>query len=140
MHANAKELVEAARAYEGVRYRDQGRSARGLDCAGLIIVTARDVGISSFDTTAYGRRPNVAEFTRHMLEAGCTRLPHGQHEHGDILRFALEGWPVHIGIYEVDERGDEWVIHAYLPHRQVTRERLRPELEAKISTVWRFPE
>lgn len=139
MHARADEIVATARSYEGVRWKHTGRTRVGLDCAGLIVRCANDLSLSNFDFIGYGRRPNVKEFTKAMIDGGCYRIPHKDLAHGDVLRFAIEGWPVHVGIYEVDERGHKWAIHAYLPHKQVTRERLRPELEQTISTVWRFP-
>jgi len=140
MHARADDIVAKATELQGTRYKHVGRTLNGLDCAGLLVYVAKDLGISDFDSIAYSRRPNVKEFTAAMVSAGCRRLRHSEREHGDILRFSIEGWPVHVGIYEVDQKGQEWVTHAYLPHKQVTRERLRPELEKAISTVWRFPE
>lgn len=145
MHTKASEIISAAKSYVGVRYREQGRNMAGLDCAGLIVCTGVDSGAFPSDAVDkiakdYSRRPNVAEFTKSMIDAGCVRLPYGQHENGDILRIAFSNWPVHIGIYEVDERGNEWVIHAYLPVKKVTRERISRDIEGLISTVWRYPE
>jgi cell wall-associated NlpC family hydrolase len=140
MHAKANDIIQAAKELVGVPYKHQGRNRVGLDCAGLVIVVARSLGIIDMDTTAYSRRPNVQEFTKAMLRAGCRQLPFGEHRHGDILRFNSSGWPVHIGYYEIDEKGAEWYIHAYLPHRKVTRDPLTPKVKATISSVWRLPE
>lgn len=140
MHAKANELVTIANGLVGVRYRHQGRSRVGLDCAGLIIVTAKLCGISSFDTTNYSNRPNATEFTREMIRAGCTQLPLAELKHGDLLRLNTAGWPVHIAVYEVDDMGQEWYIHAYLPHKKVSRDPVTADVRARISSVWRFPE
>jgi len=140
MHAKANRLVNAANDLVGVRYRHQGRSQAGLDCAGLIIVTGQRCDISNFDTTNYSNRPNAVEFTREMIRAGCTQLPLAKLEHGDLLRLNTEGWPVHIAVYEIDAKGQEWYIHAYLPHKKVSRDPLTPDVKARISSVWRFPE
>jgi len=75
-----------------------------------------------------------------MIEAGCTQLPMVQLAHGDILRINTSGWPVHLGVYEIDDRGQEWYTHAYLPHKKVTRDPLTPAVRAQINSVWRFPE
>jgi cell wall-associated NlpC family hydrolase len=140
VHKKANDIVYVANGLVGVRYRKQGRNQFGLDCAGLVIVIAHLLDITDKDTTAYSDRPNVQEFTKFMLDTGCRQLPYGRHEHGDILRLNSQGWPVHLGVYEIDERGDEWYIHAYAPHRKVTRDPLTPEVKKKISSVWRFPE
>lgn len=140
MHDKANDIVAVANGLVGVRYRHQGRSQVGLDCAGFIIVVAKLNDISNFDTTSYSSRPNAEEFTREMIRAGCKQLPYGKHKHGDILRLNTAGWPVHIAIYEIDERGREWYLHAYLPHKKVTRDPLTDIVKDTISSVWRFPE
>lgn len=140
MHNKARDIVEVAKGLVGVRYRGQGRSQMGLDCAGLIIVAGHLNGISNFDTTSYSNRPNAEEFTQNMIEAKCRQLPYSQLAHGDMLRLNTSGWPVHIAIYEVDENGAEWYIHAYLPHKQVTRDPLTDAVKQTISSVWRYPE
>jgi len=140
MHNKANLIVEVAKDLVGIRYRHQGRTRLGLDCAGLIICVAHLCMISSFDTTAYAARPNANEFTREMIMAGCKQLPMTELAHGDILRINSHGWPVHIGIYEVDQQGQEWYIHAFLPHKMVSRDPVSPEVRVRISSVWRYPE
>ena len=139
MHDKADDIVFIATGLVGVRYRHQGRNSEGLDCAGLISTVAKMLELTDKDTTSYSRRPNVPEFTSFMLETGCVQLPYGEHRHGDILRMNTAGWPVHIAIYEVDERGQEWYIHAFLPHKKVTRDPLTDMVKKSISSVWRFP-
>lgn len=139
MHKRANDIVLIANGLVGVRYRHQGRNEMGLDCAGLIIVVAQLLDLTDKDTTSYSRRPNVSEFTAFMIETNCTQLPYGEHEHGDILRFNTAGWPVHIAVYEIDERGQEWYIHASILHKKVTRDPLTPKVKDTISSVWRFP-
>lgn len=140
MHTRAREICEAARTYEGVPYRHQGRGRNAIDCAGLPIVVAHDLGISGFDTASYSRRPRPHEFDRAMIEAGCTQIPMRDMAPGDILRLAEPRWPVHCAILDEDDRGRRWVIHAYLTARKVIRERYTSGVEARVRSVWRFPE
>ncbi len=138
MHEQANKIVLAARAYVGCRYRHQGRDGvTGLDCAGLVIKVGHDAGITSFDSSNYPRRPNSKVFRETLLRAGC--LPRAKPEHGDILRMASAGWPVHIGVYEVDENGLDWVIHAYLPAKKVIRERFVGNRKKSLREVMRYP-
>jgi len=140
MHKKANDIVAVATGLVGVRYRHQGRNQFGLDCAGLIIVIANLLDITDKDTTAYSPRPNVKEFTAFMIETGCKQLPTGKLEHGDILRMNSISWPVHLGVYEIDEQGREWYTHAYAAHKKVTRDPLTDTVKATISSIWRFPE
>lgn len=139
MHAKANEIVDRGREYVDRPYRHLGRSWKtGVDCAGLLICLMNDCDVSDFDSGAYSRRPNVIEFDRVMRESGCVRLPITELAHGDIIRMAIQRWPVHCALYENDGRG-EFIIHAWLPFRKVVREPLTPARYATISSVWRFP-
>lgn len=139
MHARGNDIVAQAKGYIGLPWRHQGRDRKlGLDCAGVPIVVAQDLGISDFDTFRYSKRPNAKEFRRAMLEAGCR--PVAKAESGDLLRMADRHWPVHVGIYERDERDREWVIHAYAPARQVVRERLTRDVWLRVREIMRLPE
>ncbi len=59
---------------------------------------------------------------------------------GDILRMAEPSWPVHSGILEIDNKGEAWVIHAWLPAKKVCRNSMTPDRRSKIRSVWRYPE
>ena len=58
MSVSTAQVVAAGRCYTGVRWHHQGRTRAGLDCAGLIIRTAHDLGLSEFDLADYGRLPD----------------------------------------------------------------------------------
>ncbi len=139
MHVKANEIIDVANGLIGVPYRHQGRNQMGLDCAGLIVVVGQMLDLMTDEEKRnYPRRPDTNAFTEEMLKVGLKQRPYGKHEHGDILRINTVGWPVHLGIYEVDARGKEWVIHAYIPHKQVTRDSLTPAVIMSISSVWRY--
>lgn len=139
MHAKADDIIRVANEFVGVPYRHQGRNTMGVDCAGLIIVVGQALDLMKEDgPRGYPRRPDVKRFTAAMIAAGLVVRPYGKHERGDILRINTAGWPVHLGIYDVDARGKEWIIHAYSPHKRVTRDPLTPTVIKAISSVWRY--
>jgi len=140
MHTRANDIISTAKDLVGVPYKHLGRSRAGLDCAGLLIYLGHAYNLTDKDTTAYSRRPNAEEFTKFMIQFGCTQIRVNELEHGDILRINTGGWPVHLGIYEIDEYERSWYIHAYLPHRKVSRDPVTPEVWVHVSSVWRFPE
>lgn len=138
MHAKANDIIRVANEFVGVPYRHQGRNKMGLDCAGLIIVVGDRLGFMKEDgPRGYPRRPDTKKFTAAMLDAGLKQRSDPR-EHGDILRINTQGWPVHLGIYEKDARGREWLIHAYQPHKRVTRDPLTSAVILSISSVWRY--
>jgi cell wall-associated NlpC family hydrolase len=141
MHAKANDIVYVANGLVDVPYRHQGRNSAGLDCAGLIVVVGQMLDLMGAEETRnYPRRPDVKKFTEEMLKAGLKQRS-GPREHGDILRINTEGWPVHLGIYEVDARGQEWIIHAYQPHKKVTRDALSLiTAHSPLSSIWRYPD
>lgn len=141
MHARSHDIVRAAKSYVGSPYRHMGRSrVRGLDCAGLPILVLHDLGINSFETHNYSRRPNVQEYDREMARAGCRKIPFADLASGDLVRLTSPSWPVHCAVYEVDERGRGWIIHAYAPARQVRRDPYTKDVAKSVTSVWRLPE
>ena len=91
------DVVATARAYLGVPWRHQGRSRLGLDCAGLIVLTARDLGLSDHDRTGYGRHAQGLGFVDAFREA-MDPVPLSSMRPGDVLLFADEAYPCHCGI------------------------------------------
>lgn len=140
MHAKGQDIVATANSLLGVKYRHQGRNLAGLDCVGVPIYIGAALGIKEWDTTSYSSRPNIKEFLRLIRDTGSTEVPLAQMANGDMLQMNYHGWPVHVGIYEKDEKGNEYIIHAFARHRCVTRDPLTVEQKAKIKSVWRFPE
>ena len=48
-------VVAQARAWLGTPWRHQGRSPRGVDCAGLVVLVARALGLADHDVAGYSR-------------------------------------------------------------------------------------
>lgn len=95
---NRKDIIDAAMAYEGVPWRHMGRSKKGVDCVGLVVCVARDLGLvpSKWDTISYGMNPdgtlipNVRQYLR--------RVPRSNLQAGNILVFNYDGSDRHLGI------------------------------------------
>ncbi|MGQ2994290.1 MAG: C40 family peptidase [Blastomonas fulva] len=131
------EIVAQARAWLGVRYRHQGRSREGVDCAGLVIKVAHGCGLSTFDTADYARQATdetmLAICREHLLEVGLSdALP------GDVLVLAF-GSNRHLAIVG-DYPGDGLsIIHAFLQVRRVVEQRLDEEMLRRARGCFRFP-
>jgi len=141
MHPKANEIVALATDMIGTRYRHMGRNRSCVDCAGMIIYIGQQLQLfpAGFNVTNYSKRPNVSEFSKGMRTSGSIPTNLNERSHGDIIRMALQGWPVHLSILEVDPFGTEYLIHALAERKQVVREPLNEIRFNEISSVWRYP-
>ena len=135
------EFVAEARSWLDVRWRHEGRDRHGLDCAGLLIVTAWGLGVSEFDVRGYGKRPSSPnEFVSHFIRAGCALKPHRDLLLGDLIITRLERYPFHCGIY-TGGPGEGRILHAYArsPWRRVVEMPFSGELRAGWTHCLRVP-
>ena len=130
------DILRAARAYLGVRFRHQGRTTAGIDCAGLIILVARDLGLFDLDFTAYGHAPDGR--TMHlMLGTYLDEVEPREMRLGDVVLMAFQPAPQHLGLLGDGARPFS-LIHAYAQARQVIEHRLDDEWMGRIRNVYRF--
>ena len=97
----ADDAVTAARAYIGTRWRDKGRSRRGLDCVGLLIVVGWETGLLSreYDVRDYPRRPVDSRLIRTLARWARRRPQDAAPMTGDLVAFVgSEGLGCHVGI------------------------------------------
>lgn len=138
-------IVACARAHLGVRFAHQGRhAATGLDCLGLLLVSAEAAGVSlrglrpaCLDDRQYGTRPDT-DYLQAML--GQHLLPVKQPEFGDVLLLRVEGRPQHLALVtDYPAEGELGMIHAYAIARRVVEHRLNAVWRANIAQVYRLP-
>jgi cell wall-associated NlpC family hydrolase len=125
-----QDIVDTARKYLGVRYKHQGRNEFGLDCLGLVVRVAHDLGLSDEDSNDYGRVPDGRRLMREMdarLDPVQTAQP------GDVLLMRFEQNPQHLAI--VTDRG---IIHSYAQVRQVVEHRLDAAWSARVVRSYSF--
>lgn len=125
-------IIGAASAYLGTRWHHQGRSTAGVDCLGLIVLTAQDCGLSVRDQFGYPRQPDGQQLQAE-LDAQLQRI--AEPEPGAVLLMRFEREPQHVAI--MADGGD--IIHAYATARKVVRHRLDELWTRRIVAVYRFP-
>lgn len=104
------QIVDYARGWIGTRWLHQGRTRNGVDCAGLLVLTAQNFDLEHGDMIGYGRQPGKA-FLRHIknfTDPVRPRVP----LHGAIGIFNDTIMPCHTGIFAVDSEGRVTVIHS----------------------------
>lgn len=119
---NRDDLVQCARSYLGVRWLHQGRSRLGLDCVGLLVLVARDMGLSDYDTVDYGRRTVGQEFLRHFRR-NMDERPVAAAESGDVLLFRDSKYSCHSSIVGRNADGLT-IIHSHMLKHRVVEESL----------------
>lgn len=136
------EIVTATRGWVGVRWLHQGRSRAGIDCAGLVIKVAHDLGMSDFDAFDYARHASdetmLAVCREHLVEIEKSEAGPGDVA---VMRF---GCNRHIGIFGDYLHGGLTLIHAYSQHpRRVVEHRFTDEwlrsVDASLIGAFRFP-
>ena len=132
----AAQFVDAARSYLGVRWHHLGRSKEGIDCIGLLMCAAADVGLN------HGLTPPIyAKGTRgfdivNQIASISDEVALTQTRDGDILVFALGLYPAHMGIRSTKD-GLPAVIHARADRRKVIEELMAHDVQATLRRVYR---
>lgn len=105
------QLVDQARGWLGVKWRHQGRSREGVDCAGLVIKVAHDLDLTEFDTADYARQASD-ETMLDLCREHLVEIAHADARAGDVvvIRFANQR---HIGFLGDYPAGGLSLIHAF---------------------------
>lgn len=123
------DLVESARKYLGAPFRHQGRNHLGLDCGGLLVLAASDMGRVLDDIKGYARTPDgktlVAVMERNLKRVNRQPLPN------DIILFKLRKYPQHIAICT-----DVGIIHAHADNGKVVEHRIDEKWRSMIVGVF----
>ena len=139
MHTQSpNKIVEEARTWLGVRFRHQGRNRQGVDCAGLVIVIANQLGLTDFETKNYSRRTTGDPFVMHFHAAGMVEVPLSDIRPGDVVLTEDQHFPCHCGFVGEDRFGLTF-IHAHGRRRKVVEQPLA-DWEGKVYHVMRFPQ
>lgn len=130
--------VNAARQWLGVKWVHQGRTPAGIDCAGLVIVVAKNQGFANYDTTNYQRRTTGNDFLRHFNENMKRKRP-DERMPGDVIILRDSYFPCHCGILAADHLGEETIIHAYAPRKKVVEDYLaQGDYLEKLVAIFEF--
>lgn len=129
-------IVAAARANLGTPFRHQGRiPGKALDCAGLVVVTARAVGLEPLDFAGYPRRP-FAGLMEQVLDAQpCLRRVSRVPQAGDVLLMRFDGDPQHLAIC-----AGQTIIHAWAQPGRVAENDFTPDWQRRLVAVYELIE
>ena len=137
-----RRTVVCARGWQGVRFRHQGQTRRGVDCIGLLMALGRELGTWNFtnddplvkEWLGYPRIPHPQRLVA-ALDSHLTRIPIADMRSADIALFRGRNYPQHLGLIDGDR-----VIHSYEPFGKVDSTRLdarSPLGGPRHSRTWR---
>lgn len=130
-----QDIVDCARTWIGTPFHHQGRAkGAGVDCAGLVIGVAHELGLSDFDVTGYAHQPDEAMFRR-VLDAQMDRVAREDLLPGDVLTFAYER-EQHLAI--LTTAAPAAIVHAWAKARRVVEHGLDDAFSARLRGCWRF--
>lgn len=139
-------IVEVARSYLGTPFAHQGRMPGvGLDCAGVVIAIARELGMVApdFDITGYGRTPDGKSLVGWCREH-MTEIPKAEMRPGDVLCVAWENIPHHLAVLVDYKYGGLAIVHSIdqrgKKRGQVVEHRLVFSDRLKFVAAFRMPE
>lgn len=126
------DIVEAARLFLGTPFKHQGRYSYGVDCGGLLILAAREMGVYLQDIQGYYRMPDD-QVLKAALDDQLIRTSRGKDNtlYGDILLMAFRKNPQHIAI-----RTDKGIIHAHEDSGGVIETNLDERWKKRIKGVY----
>lgn len=132
----ADDILAAARQCLGTPFRHQGRLLGfGLDCAGVAIHVARQIGAGHLDVSGYGRTPANGQLEQSLDAQPCLERVSRVDDRaaGDLLLMRFAGDPQHLAITAGDT-----IIHAYESVGRCCEHRLSSVWAARIVRVYRF--
>lgn len=144
------EFVAVARSWIGTPYHDQARGPKGagVDCVGLVLAVALEVGILDGSEPFFTIKPwettggAVNEVLPKWLEGLQDWTDNvDAPEEGAVAIFDRANMLPHIGIVSVIDYGGGvksfGLIHAYTPEGKVIETRMDERWLRRLNTVWR---
>ena len=126
----------AARSWVGVPFRHQGRSRdNGVDCVGLVICLARELGLVPLDADVNGYRRTPDGSMLEQCDVWLDRAPLGS-AHVAAVRFSEV--PQHLALLVPHHYGGLAFIHALQRNGQVVSHRVDDTWRRRIVQAYRF--
>jgi hypothetical protein len=133
------EVVAEARRWLGTPFRPKGRSHRGLDCIGLVVVVGTAFDVPHEDQQHYTDWPDPERRLLTELGRFLEPQPLDQSWEGAIGVFTQDRLPGHVGIFSL-QHGVRHMIHARMATRRVLEEAFDPHSrEYRLLALFGFP-
>lgn len=120
------EIVRETRGWIGCPYRRRGRSRKGVDCIGLVVVVSYPFEIVHIDQTDYSDYPHPDRLLLQAFDRFLTPVHPDSPFPGTIGVFTASVLPVHTGIF-TEVHGKVHFVHARKDEGMVIEQEYRPQ-------------
>ncbi|MGM0739747.1 MAG: C40 family peptidase [Bacteroidota bacterium] len=129
-----------ARSWIDTPYRHQGRSRRGVDCAGPLVLIAQAIGIGDQfnDQLIYSTNPETFSLKQQM-DSVLAQIGKDEIRPADVLLFKIDVHPQHVAIVTDYKNGGLAMVHCYSRIKRVTEHRLAQIWLSRLVQAYRIP-
>ena len=129
----ADDILIAARRCLETKFVHQGRiPGLALDCAGLVVSVAKEIGADYIDRPGYSRNPSGGLLESALDDQPCLERVTDR-QPGDVLLMRFSGEPQHLAIFT-----GENIIHSYAQAGKVCEHILDDVWANRIVRTYRF--
>lgn len=133
-----EQIVAEARTWIDTPFHHQARlKGVGVDCAGVPVGVARDLGLTYADVAGYARVPAKGQF-RAVIASVCDQINLYDVLPGDLMSFAFRFEEQHVAI--VSQIDPIRLIHAWEDIGKVVENDLDAVWMRRLRGCWRFKE
>jgi cell wall-associated NlpC family hydrolase len=134
---NNIDIINKAREYINTPFHHQGRlKGVGVDCAGLIICTAKDLNIDVYDIKGYSNIPSQGLFEKTVINQ-LIKIDFEDLQQGDMMIFKFTSEPQHIAFVS-EVKPNIKIIHAYQQVNKVVEHDFDKIWERRLVACFRF--
>lgn len=134
MSVTPDQVVQAAMALVNTPYQHQGRKPGiGVDCIGVPVIVAKNLGLGDFDQTNYNKRPDGTLLNK--IGKVCHRI---RLQKGALVVFRISQQAQHCAIIYDHPTGGYGIIHAWDIAGKVVKHRLM-DWKNKIVAIYGIP-
>jgi len=131
-------LINEARTYLGVPWRHQGRSKKGVDCVGIILLAYLHIGVKINEIKGYSRKPDGFALRKIMDEEPNFMSVRTPYRAGDVVLFRIRKDPQHIALL-TGEEDNLYMIHSFNGgEKKVVEHSFADYWKQKIVSVYRL--
>lgn len=135
-------FIAGARTLVRTPWRHRGRTERGVDCVGVVVLGLQAAGVPVNDRTAYSRDPDGTSLRAALVEQFGQPVwrrgdPVELLRAGDVVSMRWADNPSHVGVLFDYYLGGLAMVHGYAGVKQVVEHRLDAPWQACLCEGWR---
>ena len=107
------ELISECRTYLGVPWKHQGRSRKGVDCVGFLLLALKHLSIETIETKGYSRHPDGVKLKEIMDSQPSFEKVNSPYKRGDIVLLRIRKEPQHVALLTESGTAELGMIHSF---------------------------